>query len=429
CDGPGAGEGKGADPVGLRCAPACLSLPPESPASPLPSLRPAILVPLPAAEPRGPGVPAVFGFARSLGHEVGHRSEHRLAAEDGVDGGRAERDAVLRERRRQPRHAAPVAELPGVEAPARARNTMREDPERGTAVFSHTVNGEDVELSAEELVGMQFAYARRIVEAAANGPVKDVVITVPPYFTQFERQAVLDAAEIAGLRVLQLIHDNTAVSLSVRHNVFTPLTDSSFALRIKINPWNNSAVALNYALSHSFTEKPVHHIFYDSGAGSTVASLISFSTIPSPKSSRFNSTVVVEVRALGYDRTLGGHEIDVRLQRWLAEEFMRQHKAKLKGDVFKDQRAMMRLLKEANRVKQILSANVDTHSSIEGLMEDVDFRTTVTRATLESMCSDLIDRVTGPLDVVLKKAGLEKVGKFLILLFLYVYHQLPVALC
>lgn len=71
--------------------------------------------------------------------------------------------------------------------------------------------------------------------------------------------------------------------------------------------------------------------------------------------------------SIGYDRTLGGQEIDIRLRTYFAEQFDKIYEGKLKESVFKSPRAMTRLLKEANRVKQILSANTETMASVSKL--------------------------------------------------------------
>ncbi|KAF9187414.1 Hypoxia up-regulated protein 1 [Haplosporangium sp. Z 767] len=252
-------------------------------------------------------------------------------------------------------------------------NNMIKDPERGTAVFETTAG---VKYSVEELVAMQFAVAKQQAEETAGETVKDVVITVPPYFTQFERQAVLDAAELAGLRVLSLIHDE-------------------------------SAVALNYAMARTFPEEQCH-LFFDMGAGSTVASLACFQDLSVKDVGKFNKTVQqVEIKSVGYDRTLGGHEFDVRLQKFLADKFQEQKGSKLSSPVIQNERAMAKLLKEANRVKQILSANTETMASVENLMDDIDYKVKVTRAELEELAKDLLSRVRGPIDAALSDANMK----------------------
>lgn len=173
-----------------------------------------------------------------------------------------------------------------------------------------------------------------------------------PFATQYERQAILDAAELAGLNVLSLIHDETA-----------GMVKSFLHVVIPASKWNPSLVALNYAVSREFSNTPEYHIFYDMGAGSTVASLVSFSNVKEGKSKK--TVPQLEVKAVGFDRTLGGHEFDVRLRDLLADKFMQQHKPS--SDIRLSNTAMARLLKEATRVKQILSANQETSASVRDI--------------------------------------------------------------
>ncbi|KAG0376653.1 Hypoxia up-regulated protein 1 [Mortierella sp. AD032] len=252
-------------------------------------------------------------------------------------------------------------------------NNMIRDPVRGTAAFETTAGSQ---FTVEELVAMQLSLAKQQAEETAGESVKDVVITIPPYFNQYERQAMLDAADLAGLHVLSLIHDETAV-------------------------------ALNYAMTRTFPQEQCH-IFFDMGAGSTVASLACFQDISVKDVGKFFKTVQqVEIKAVGYDRTLGGHEFDVRLQKFLAAKFQEAKGSKISSPVIENERAMAKLLKEANRVKQILSANTETMASVENVMEDVDFKVKVTRAELEDLAKDLLERVRGPIDAALAEANMK----------------------
>lgn len=117
-------------------------------------------------------------------------------------------------------------------------------------------------------------------------------------------------------------------------------------------------------MTRSFPQEQCH-IFYDMGAGSTVASLACFQDLTVKDVGKFNKTVQqIEIKSVGYDRTLGGHEFDVRLQKLLAEKFQEQKGTKISMPVVQNERAMAKLLKEANRVKQILSANTETMASV-----------------------------------------------------------------
>ncbi|CAO3607724.1 unnamed protein product [Cunninghamella blakesleeana] len=272
--------------------------------------------------------------------------------------------------------AKPYDDIHSVEYRKRFINDMQLDSERNMPIFIH--NNTDC-LTVEELISYQFQNARLQASQTAGENVKDVVITVTPFATQHERQAILDAADLAGLNVLSLMHDETAV-------------------------------ALNYAINREFTSTPEYHMFYDMGAGSTVASIVSFSNVEvetGKKSKKKTTSPQLQVKAVGFDRTLGGHEFDVRLQKLLADGFMNQYKDKLKTSIYDSHGAMTRLLKEANRVKQILSANTETLASVEGLHEERDFKLKVTRKQLESLCSDLLDRVSGPILSALKESGMK----------------------
>lgn len=81
-------------------------------------------------------------------------------------------------------------------------------------------------------------------------------------------------------------------------------------------------------------------------------------------------------------------------------------------DVSKNERAMAKLLIEAQRTKEILSANQEAYPTIEGLYEDVDFRYHVTRQKFEELCSDLLERVVKPIETLLTNTGFKNVFNF-----------------
>lgn len=97
----------------------------------------------------------------------------------------------------------------------------------------------------------------------------------------------------------------------------------------------------------------------------------------------------------------------MRLRDHLAKYF-HTHK-KTKSDVYSNHRSMAKLLKEAKRVKKVLSANLDHMAQIEGLLDDEDFKMKVTRAELEEMCADMFKRVTIPIDDALKASEITLV--------------------
>jgi len=173
---------------------------------------------------------------------------------------------------------------------------------------------------------MQFAYIKHLAEIVAGEKVHDVIVAVPHFYSQFERDAVADAIEIAGLRTLALINDGTAV-------------------------------AVNYAMTRTFTI-PEYHVIYDAGASSIRATVVSFTTDTKAKGTSAGSHILVA--GVGHDRTTGGTELDRRLREILIENFNSKHKKNIR----EDKKGMAKLWKEAGRVKAILSANLDATATV-----------------------------------------------------------------
>ncbi|KAG1732638.1 Hsp70 protein-domain-containing protein [Suillus paluster] len=226
------------------------------------------------------------------------------------------------------------------------------------------------EWSTEELVAMQLSYVKKLAEDLAGEPVNEVILTVPPYFSQFERDSITDAIEIAGLRTLALINDGTAV-------------------------------AVNYAMTRTFSTTPEYHVIYDAGASSTRATVVSFAAAEDPKTKA--SYTQINVLGVGHDRNTGGTELDLRLRDILTDSFISKHRR----DIRKDKRGMAKLWKEAGRVKAILSANSDATSTVESVAFDIDFKTKVTRAQFENACKDLHSRFARPISDALANAELS----------------------
>lgn len=205
-------------------------------------------------------------------------------------------------------------------------------------------------------------------------PVTECVITIPGFFGQAERTALLTAANLANLKVLQLINDYTAV-------------------------------ALNYGIfsRKDITDKPQYFVFYDMGAYHTTASVVSYQLLKDKATRETNP--VVQVLGVGYDRTLGGLEMQLRLRDYLGKEFNKMKKTKT--DVFTSPRALAKLFKEAGRLKKVLSANTEHSAQIEGLLDEQDFQLHVTRETFEGLCKDVFDRTLGPLEQALKNSALD----------------------
>ena len=283
-----------------------------------------------------------------------------------------------------------------------------------------TNDDSEIILSVEELVGMQLGHMKQLAEATAGEEVKvsypgnigsfgglDVVLTVPGFFTAPERRAIYDAAQLTGMKP-RLVSDGAA-------GEFVPNSFRFVRIGSTDNVCPSAPAATSYALTRTFPKKE-RHMFYDAGAGSTRATIVEFSTekvqpdsvhaIGTPQ----KEVTVVEVVALGWDRQAGGLELDLILRKLLADKFSQTPAGKaLEVPVEENDRAMARLLKEAVRVKHVLSANTVATSGIEGLAEDKDWRGKIDREEFEAAVdkAGLTPRFTKPIHDALARAGLK----------------------
>lgn len=268
-----------------------------------------------------------------------------------------------------------------------AQEVQREDGGHSIGFVSKNLGKSDP-FMVEELLAMEFQNIKANAESLVgkNNFVSDVVITYPAFYTAEEKRALQLGAELAGLRVLGLISDG-------------------------------QAVGLNYATTRSFDpkkpdSKPEYHVVYDMGAGSTTATILKFhgKTIKGP--GKKNQTVQeVQVLGVGHDRYLGGDSLNDMVVQDMISKFVEVKKVKQFGvaaiHVKKDGKTMARLWKDAEKIRQVLSANSQASASFEGLYyDDVNFKYSLTRSDFEKLAESYALRVAGPLSSALLMADL-----------------------
>ena len=222
--------------------------------------------------------------------------------------------------------------------------------------------------------------------AGKGSSIRDVVITVPPYFDAEEKRAIGLAADLAGLRVLSLISDGLAVGL-------------------------------NYATTRTFPTvtdglKPENHLVFDMGAGSTKATIMKFQGRTIKDGRKSNKTIQeVEVLGTGWDRTLGGDALNAIIVEDIVAQFVESKKAKAASispeSVHRQGRATAMLWKQAEKLRQVLSANAESQTSFEGLYDDVDFKYKLSRTEFEKLASAHAERVAPTIKMALERAKLE----------------------
>lgn len=227
-----------------------------------------------------------------------------------------------------------------------------------------TYLGKKEKYTATQLVSM---YLSKVKETAAKElklPVNDMVLSVPAWFTDIQRRSLMDAAEIAGVKLLRLMNDTTAA-------------------------------ALGYGITKldlpSAEEKPRRVAFIDIGHSNYTCSIVEF------------RKGELAVKATAYDRHFGGRDFDKALVEHFAVEF----KEKYKIDIKSNPKAMVRVHAAAEKMKKILSANAQAPLNIESLMNDVDVSAMMKREELEVLVEPLLKRATAPLEQALLEAKLK----------------------
>eukprot|EP01026_Neomeris_dumetosa_P018796 TRINITY_DN1741_c0_g1_i4.p1 TRINITY_DN1741_c0_g1~~TRINITY_DN1741_c0_g1_i4.p1 ORF type:complete len:857 (-),score=177.71 TRINITY_DN1741_c0_g1_i4:190-2739(-) len=214
----------------------------------------------------------------------------------------------------------------------------------------------------EQVLAMQIIDLKHIVDMEQGSPVQDYVLSVPVYFGENERYAVLNATRLAGINCLQFINETTAAALS--YGIYKP----------------------------DLSDKETYVAFVDVGHASTQVSIVSFL-----KSQ-------LEVKSHAWDANLGGRDFDAIL----FDHFSKQFQQKYGLDVRESPKASLRLRVGCEKVKKILSGITEAQQMIESLMDDRDFELRITREEFENMSAELLARLEKPLQEVLQLAGVEK---------------------
>ncbi len=213
--------------------------------------------------------------------------------------------------------------------------------------------------SPAEISSSILANIKKSAEEYLGETITDAVVTVPAYFNDSQRQATKDAAKIAGLNVLRIINEPTAASLA-------------------------------YGLDKKSEEKIA---VFDLGGGTFDVSVLEI------------GDGVFEVKATNGDTHLGGEDFDLRLIDYLADEFNKDQGIDLRSDKM----ALQRLKEAAEKAKMELSASMETDVNLPFITADANgpkhLDIKITRAKLEALISDLLDKLEGPCKMALKDAG------------------------
>jgi molecular chaperone DnaK len=207
---------------------------------------------------------------------------------------------------------------------------------------------------------------KKDAESYLGEEVKEAVITVPAYFNDSQRQATKDAGQIAGLSVKRIINEPTAAALA-------------------------------YGMEKNSGDSKI--VVYDLGGGTFDISIIEIADVDGEQQ--------FEVLATSGDTFLGGEDFDLRIIDFLADEFKKDNSV----DLHNDPLALQRLKEAAEKAKIELSSTTQTDINIPYITADATgpkhLNVTLTRAKLESLVEELVERTKGPCQQALKDSGLS----------------------
>ncbi|KAI7232321.1 Heat shock protein [Hortaea werneckii] len=225
--------------------------------------------------------------------------------------------------------------------------------------------GKKEKFTAAQLCAMFLTRAKQTASAELRLPVNDMVISVPAWYSDHQRRAILDAAEIAGIKVLRLVNETTAT-------------------------------ALGYGITKlelpGPEEKPRRTMFVDIGHSNYTASICEF---------RKGELKVVST---AYDRHFGGRNFDKAIM----DHFRAEWQEKYKIDIYSNPKARVRAAAAVEKLKKVLSANAAAPISVESIMEDKDVSGFLKRDELEGLMKPLLERCTKPLEQALADAKLKQ---------------------
>ena len=250
---------------------------------------------------------------------------------------------------------------------------------------------------SQELLAIMFKYIKDASEKFGNTEINQFLITIPCFYGYKQHQALLNAAELSGMKLLGMLHDN-------------------------------AAVAIKYFNENRIQKEEKLYIFYNMGASYTQVSLISVHATYQGTKKNMTENQYIKIIDEVYDKNLGGRNFDYKL----AKLIYKKYKKKVSNEDLTEEdlnniptETINKILPYAIKYKEILSANKDTVIHVLGIEKNSEFEDTLTREEFLEMCKDELDRVYTPIEKILNNNDLN-IQNIIQIEFVGGCHRIPI---
>jgi hypoxia up-regulated 1 len=262
--------------------------------------------------------------------------------------------------------------------------------------FKVNYNDQKYLFSTQELLGMMLRYIKDFSEKYGQTEIRDFVITVPCFYGYKQHQALVNAADISGMKLLRIIHDNTAV-------------------------------AIKYFNENRPQKEVKYYIFYNMGASYTQISLISVYATYEGTKKDMKENQYIKIIDEEYDIDLGGRNFDYKLAKLIYKKYKKKtYNVDLtKEDLDKiPQETITKILPYAVKYKEILSANKETVINVLGIEKNTEFEDLLTREEFLNECEEEFAKVYPPLEKLIKRNDLS-IQQIMQIEFVGGCHRIP----